>query len=81
MRRGRREGPGTQENLGFTILIVVTIHVQPVVLFCKGGSYVYFRKQRLWRNVNRAAMLSLSACVRVFSRSVMSDSFETPWTI
>ena len=81
MRRGRREGPGTQENLGFTILIVVTIRVQPVVLFCKGGSYVYFRKQRLWHNVNRAAMLSLSASVRVFSHSVMSDSVETPWTI
>ena len=36
-------------------------------LSCKGGSYVYFRKQRFWHNVNRAAMLSLSACVHVFS--------------
>ena len=67
MGKGRREGPGTQENLGFTILIVVTVPGQPVVLFCKGGSYVYFRKQRFWHNVNRAAMLSLSLRVYVCS--------------
>ena len=86
MGRGRRGGSGTQENLGFTILIVVTVPVQPVVLFCKGGSYVYFRKQRFWHNVTRAALmvslsLFLSAHVCVSSHSVTSDSSETPWTI